>query len=302
VHEVEAAESAEGSRKIEPLDPRDRFTLQAERDFRASVRPVYRNSAAKPRPEHIGSCLLLNIDGAPIVVTAAHIADQLANHSLYIAGLPGTNPVPVLGSVVMDTHKLKGDRDSDHLDIAIWQPPAYAAKSLGAVDFLDASRILHNRKSPADRLYTALGYPVSRNKQAVDHATRSISTHVSMYTAQAEEMPQLASKLGITGSQHLFLHFERHAFRGDGARVNTFGPRGLSGGAVLDLGGFSSAESYARDPKGNALLCGMVIEYYRGHRALVAVRIGTVVDGIRAARREVPGRLFDTPTVPQAKI
>ena len=26
-----------------------RFTLQAERDFRASVRPVYRNSAAKTR-------------------------------------------------------------------------------------------------------------------------------------------------------------------------------------------------------------------------------------------------------------
>ena len=94
-------------------------------------------------------------------MTAAHIADQLANHSPYFAGLPGTNPVPVLGGVVMVTPKLKGDRDSDHFDIALWQPPAYAAKSLGAVDFLDASRISHNRKSPAGRLYTVLGYPAS---------------------------------------------------------------------------------------------------------------------------------------------
>jgi hypothetical protein len=47
---------------IEPSDPRDRFTLQAERDFRASIRPVYRNvSEIDRRPMHIGSCLLLNI-------------------------------------------------------------------------------------------------------------------------------------------------------------------------------------------------------------------------------------------------
>jgi hypothetical protein len=56
-----------------------------------------------------------------------------------------------------------------------------------------------------------------------------------MYTAHAEEMPGLASELGVTGADHLCLHFERHAFTGDGARVNTFGPRGLSGGALLDL-------------------------------------------------------------------
>ncbi len=68
MHEVEipgpepATDPVEG-RTIEPLAPRDRFTLQAERDFRASVWPVYRNSAANPRPEHIGSCLLLDIDG-----------------------------------------------------------------------------------------------------------------------------------------------------------------------------------------------------------------------------------------------
>jgi len=102
--------------------------------------------------------------------------------------------------------------------------------------------------------------PVSRNKKAVNHGTRLISTHVSMYTAHAQEMPDLASKLGLTDSDHVFLHFERHAFTGDGARVNTFGPRGLSGGALLDLGEFNSPESYERDPKQSALLSGMVIE------------------------------------------
>jgi hypothetical protein len=284
-HELQPA----GGRKIEPLDPRDRFTLQAERDFRASVRPVYRNSASNPRPEHIGSCLLLNIDGMPIVVTAAHILDQSADHSLYVAGLPGTSPVPILGGVVMVTPKLEEGRASDHFDTAIWQPPVHGVDALGAVDFLDASRISHNQEPSAGRLYTALGYPVSRNKKAVDHGTRSISTRVSMYSADAEEMPELVSKLGLTGAEHLFLRFERHAFTGDGARVNTFAPKGLSGGALLDLGAFTSPESYARDPKLSALLSGMVIEYYSAHRALVAVRIGAIVNGIRIALARRPG-------------
>jgi hypothetical protein len=187
----------------------------------------------------------------------------------------------------MITPKLEA-RASDHFDTAIWQPPVHAIGALGAVDFLDASRISPTREPSAGRLYTALGYPVSRNKKAVNHGTRSISTHVSMYTAEAEEMPKLTSKLGVTGFEHLFLRFKRHAFTGDGARVNTFGPRGLSGGALLDLGAFTSPESCTRDPKRSALLAGIVIEYYSQHRALVAVSIGTIVNGIRIALARRP--------------
>jgi hypothetical protein len=35
-------------------------------------------------------------------------------------------------------------------------------------------------------LYTAIGYPVSRNKNAIDHATKSVTTRISMYTANVE--------------------------------------------------------------------------------------------------------------------
>lgn len=203
---AEQSESPTGivrtARMNEPPDSLDRFTLQAERDFRASVGPVYRNSVANPRPEHIGSCVLLNMDGVPTVVTAAHILDQRADQTLYVAGVPGTSPVPILRGVVMTTPTLEARRVSDHFDTAIWQP--LTVDALGAVDFLDAWRISHNRPQSADRLYTALGYAISRNKKAVDHRTRSISTHVSMYTGDAEEMPELASKLRVTASDHLF--------------------------------------------------------------------------------------------------
>ena len=61
----------------------------------------------------------------------------------------------------------------------------------------------------------------------------------------------------------------------------------VSGGALLDLGEFTSPNSCARDPNRSALLSGMVIEYYRDHRALVAVRIGTIVNGIRSGHAAI---------------
>ncbi len=269
--------------RIESLDSRDRFTRQAEREFRPSVRPVYRNSESNPRPEQVGSCLLLNIDGVPIVVTAAHIIDQRTEYTLYIAGGLRTSPVPIRGGVIASTPKFEEGRTSDHFDTAMWIPPDQAVDNLGTVTFLDSSRILRIRKPSAGRLYTALGYPVSRNKKAIDHAKRSISTRVSMYTGRVDEMPELAANLRVTGRDHLFLRFEKRSFTGDGTCENTFGPIGLSGGALLDLGDFTSTEAYARDPTGSALLAGMVIECHWEHHALVAVRIDAVMDAIRGA-------------------
>jgi hypothetical protein len=153
---------------------------------------------------------------------------------------------------------------------------------MGKIEFLSDTRLSREVPAPG-KLYTAIGYPVSRNKKSIDHATSSITTRISMYTANVETMPDLAARLGVSGAEHFFVRFEKRGFSGDGGSENTFGSKGLSGGALLDLGDFTLPESYARDPKGNALLCGMLIEYHKEHRALVAVRIGMIVSGIRRA-------------------
>jgi hypothetical protein len=259
----------------------DVFTLQAEREFRACVRPIYRNSPIEHRPEQIGSCLLLNLHGTPTVLTAAHILQEvsLRECTLYIGGSVGAGLVPIFGGTRLAT---PGGR-ADHLDVGIWQPPNQAVDSLGAVEFLAESLIAPDSQGDDRRLYTALGYPVSRNKKAVDHVAKSITTRVSMYTAQASQQPRLCTQLGISGTDHLFLELGRHAFSGDGEKMNVFGTVGLSGGALLDLGLFTSPKAIARDATGNARLAGMVIEYHRAHRTLVAVKIEAILSLLRRA-------------------
>jgi hypothetical protein len=267
---------------IETSDPRDRFTLQAERDFRASIRPVYRNvSEIDKRPMHIGSCLLLNIDSTPIVCTAAHVMDHLQESPVYVGGALGSGLVPIAGGRIRSTSQ-PNRRRSDHFDSAFWVPPPSAVDAMGAVIFLGDARLSAAAPTPG-RFYTAIGYSVSRNKNAIDHATKSVTTRISMYTTNVEKMPNLASKLGVSGAEHFFLRFEKHAFTGDGGSQNTFGAKGLSGGALLELGEFTSLDSYDRNPRGSALVSGMVIAYHKEHRALVAVRIDAIVSGIRVA-------------------
>jgi len=124
---------------------------------------------------------------------------------------------------------------------------------------------------------------VSRNKKAVDNRSQSIINRRSRYTGTVVELPKLAAKMSVSGAEHLFLQFGRHALAADRSTVNTFGPRGLSGGALLDLGDFTGPAIYAQDKRRSARLSGMVIEHYDDHEALVAVKIGPIVEGIRRA-------------------
>lgn len=246
------------------------------------VRPVYSVKFGERRPQHIGSCLLLDIDGTPVISTAAHVMDHREDGTLFVAGVIGGRMVPIVDGFSRTTTAPKGKRESDRIDCAFWVPSQSAIEALGHVQFLSEARLSRDLPTP-DTLYTAYGYPVSRNKKMIDHTAKSIETRISMYTAKVSAMPELATRLGVSGEEHHFLSFTERSYSGDGAIHNTFGPRGLSGGALLRLGEFNSTESFDRDPRLIVSLSGMLIEHHKDHDALVAVRIGAIVDGIRKA-------------------
>ncbi len=102
-----------------------------------------------------------------------------------------------------------------------------------------------------------------------------------MYTGHVVEVPAVAAKLPRSGGGHLLLNFEKQAHTATGERVNAFGPRGLSGGALLDLGDFTSPVLYAPGNQHRAALSGMLIEHWDEYHVMVAVKIGAIVEGIR---------------------
>jgi hypothetical protein len=274
---------------IESLDDAEKALLRersarAVRDFRPAVRPIYASetNSPNPAPKHAGSCILLEVDARPILLTAAHILDaRKAGVPLFVGGPVGTHPVLIDGGVVRTTIAPRGDRDLDHIDHGFWQMPDGVVQALGAVEFLDASRISYNRAPVERRYYMAMGYALSRNKDTIHRSDRTIGNRLSRYSGTVVELPALAAELGVSGTQHMFLRFEKHAQGEDDNRMNAYDPMGFSGGPLLDLGDFTLGDAYASDRTYRATLSGMLIEHRRKHRALVAVKIGPIVEGIK---------------------
>jgi hypothetical protein len=276
---IESLQEAEESRLRE-------CATQAAEDYVDSVLAIYRSSdASEGHPEQIGSCILLEIDGTPLVVTAAHIVDDITKGAtLFVAGSSQSQLVPIMGGDIKATSPPRGDRDQDHADSAFWRIPDDVANRLGAANFLGTSRLSHNRAPLERRYYTAFGYPVCNNEGRVNRERRTISFAPSMHTSNAVSEPKLARKLRSTEDQHIFVRFAKQSQNAHGETVETFYPKGLSGGALLDLGDFTSPDIYQGDPKLRARLAGVIIEYHdKQYRTLVAVKINPIVSGIRNA-------------------
>jgi hypothetical protein len=176
-----------------------------------------------------------------VVSTAAHIADEITKGGiLFVAGPVRLELVPILGGRVKATTPPGGIRRLDHSDCAFWRVPDGVVEDLGQANFLGASRLSHNRASQEHRYYTALGYAVSRNEGRVDHVQQTITAVPSMHTSNAVSEPALARKLRTSGDGHIFVRFAKKGQDADRATVNTFHPKGFSGGALLDLGDFTS--------------------------------------------------------------
>lgn len=255
----------------------------AHHNFHTSVRPLFAASKGH-NLKHIGSCLLLQVDGINYVATAAHITDNIPQHELYVIGTEHTEPVQLVG-IIYSTQAPDGDRSRDKLDIAFTSISVDAATQLGTVTFINADEVSHNRVNLERRLYMAIGYPISKNRGKVNHNEHWIKTVSWRYVAGVENVPALAEEMTISGDDHLFLRYDKYSKDAEGRKVSSVSPRGLSGGAMVDLGDVYSMDMFESATPFAGRLAGMVIEMHKTHRALVAVRIQKIIQAIRQGYR-----------------
>jgi len=245
--------------------------------YHRSVRPVFA-SIDGTRPEFLGSCILISFSDQKFVVTAAHIIDWCDKHALHIGGTVGTQPVQMLGTI-HHTSSPRG-RPLDKVDAAFWNITDDAARQLGEVEFISETHFCYNRVNPTGRLYMALGYPLSRNKGSIDHENQGVSPKAWRYTGPADDIPDIPHELGFSSDRHLFLKFDKHSSTLDGSKVSSINPKGVSGGALIDLGNFSEISTYEQGKECDGRLAGMIIEKNKKYKALVAIKIEVVIRAI----------------------
>lgn len=268
-----------GSAATLPLDPalvRKFMTAAADvatDAFRNAVRPIY-GADSNGRPTHIGSSILIEIDGVKMIATAAHVIDHNVQTSLYVGGMGALN---LLVGEFQTTIAPKGDRHRDHYDFAFVELSPDQIAELGEVRFVTEREMVPARTPVDKRLFTAIGYPNSKNKR-FDANSKMLRGQLYQYSSLHRAEPALAAKLGVTDDDHLLITHHPYAADETGRKVRPIGPRGLSGGAMIEA--VETSLAYFRGERSwTPRLAGITIE--RDSNRLIATRMHVVISAIR---------------------
>jgi len=237
----------------------------AVRDIGRAVRPVY-YATGSGRPDHLGSCILLNTGSKRILLTAAHVIDANKVASLYI---PVNGALQRLQGSGIITVAPKGKRDDDHYDFAALDLPPQLANSLGDVRYVEPHEIQMTIASRKPHM--ALGFPTSKNRKRIDHQSRRVNPQRFSHGG-----PLWLPNTGETVDEpHLLrLIYEKQSRAFDGRIVDSIGPKGLSGGGLFCLGQIDATGTSQEEAK----LAGVLIEKRRGDKSIIATDITLVLD------------------------
>jgi hypothetical protein len=236
----------------------------AAADVAKAVRPIYYGTI-RGRAEHLGSCILLKWKARHLLLTAAHVIDANKVASLYI---PVQGKLRKLeGSGVLTTPP-GGIRDRDRLDFCIMDLPQKIAHDLGDIRYVEEHE-LARVATPRGHAFMAFGYPNSKNKP--DHATRRIEPRRFSYGGP------LAQLGGASADNHLRIKYDKRSRTIEGDVVASLEPRGISGGAMFDLGRLLEASGSSSPIGAPFRLAGLLIERRRQEKMIIATRIETVL-------------------------
>jgi hypothetical protein len=253
----------------------------ARQKYRRAIRPIYA-AGKNGKPVYVGTSFFLNIFDSTYIVTAAHVVDEAKNVGLYVAGVGGF--VPVKGVFHCSTSPT-GKRADDHFDFAWARVPGAYIMRIGDVVPITEQDISKNRVATTGRVYVALGYPRSKNKK-VNPISKRITPKFARYYSTGKPFQELFKSLNLSGNEHIAIGYGTQSVDSDGNKDNSFHPRGLSGGPLIDLGKAVSREDLQRTTPFEGVLAGMIIEKYDDHEALVSVKIDAILESIKNARAQ----------------
>jgi Trypsin-like peptidase domain len=243
-----------------------------------AVIPIYRGD---PRPEregraqHVGTGVLLKRSDGHFLITAAHVIDHIKISQLYLPSQRRLHRVEGSGIVTVAP---KGKRDADRFDFAVIELAGGTVKGLGEVRYLSEGEFGAPEIDVSGHSLMALGFPVSKNKK-IDHIKQKIRPKRSSYGAKALTDDEFARKIGVSGADHLFVKYERRSRDASGAVVDSFSPKGMSGGALIDLGAIGSLSALQQGETPFHVV-GIIIEYYKFEKRLVSIKTEVILDAL----------------------
>lgn len=239
-----------------------------------AVRPIYR-ADDRGIPDHEGSCVLLELNGRKYMVTASHVMEsgKIEDSELYVGG---ENHFIKITGEYLRTPAPAGIQN-DPYDFAVWRLSDADVANLGDVAYVGSDNISRGQTSSEGHVYSIIGYPNTKNR-SVDKSLRKASSRRWSYFSVPRDGTKAASTMGVSGNEHIFIGYDKHSKDSTGKTVNSVSVRGVSGGAVIDLGRLADPQTLAPDAEFTPRLVAVFIEYHKSSQVTASTKLGVILE------------------------
>lgn len=255
------------------LERMNTCTESLAKKYLNSVKAIY-GATENGKPEHIGSCVLIEHNGTKYLITAAHVIDTNKHTSLYISG--ESKLVQITGQCLI-TAAPNEDRNQDKLDFSILQIPDKISTEIGNVEYL-SEREWHLDDLPNnERCCLVIGFPNSRNKR-IDPAKNAVRQEPFVYASTIKSEVGLFSSTGGSPENHFLLNFcSKHSKDSSNKTINSIHPRGVSGGGLFLIEGMANPQNYQLDAECKGKLIGILIAFHKNQKVLMFTKLSLII-------------------------
>jgi hypothetical protein len=243
-----------------------------------SVLPVFTHE--RDRPERIGTCLLIRLEGHAFVLTAAHVIDDVQRTKRrFTVAVGGT-----LFAIQRDRFVTRPEDPTDIGVIPLRRPLVELFSARGA-QFLAAEEIDETDRAEGTDIvntlaytYFALGFPASRSQSRIQHAQKKI--HVKGHAIRLTLAPTVTYPTGLSRADHILLDYNSREILLEGRSVNPPAVQGMSGGGIF---------RFLRRNPDTTKLVGVLIEHHKDSCVLVGTRAAAAICIAREVIASYPG-------------
>ena len=245
---------------------------------RAAICPIFRDVIS--RLEQFGSGVLLRIGAAHFMLTAAHVFDEMENHSLSI---PSKDGFDGLSGVWAGTRIPKaGKRQNDRYDVCYIRLDPSVVESLhDDLLFLDAEDCDPFDTTAKNDCYTMIGYPARKSE------TRDTTVSTFLISLSGDGVDDGRYELlNRERKSHILVQHRRNKALSYSTTKRTQSPHpvGMSGGGVFAWDKSLPRLSALKQPR----LVGIITEYHASQNVFVSTRLGLHLWAIHRNNPDLP--------------
>ena len=233
--------------------------------------PLFTGSP-KGKPQFIGTSFLVSSSAHHYLVSAAHVFDHGTDGSELWYYIEPMLTQKLWGKLHRTTLSDAGTRKNDRFDVGVLEITGGLLPPYPKVGrYPMPLNCLQSNVTPREgKQYLVFGFPGTKHR--LDPINKEVTSELCIYRTHSADQSSY-EKLGVQESTHIVMAFDREKSVGPDGKIHSFPkPFGMSGSPVWLL-------IDEEGPNDNAIppIVGVVIEYHKVHRAILATDIGAAL-------------------------